>query len=111
MSVLIYAVGGASIAVGVLAAAQYLLSLTTGSAGRTRLRHWARISPAARPQARRMAWNELGMRLSAVLTGTLLVLSVGHPAIGRVSLIAVSAFLAWQLASGLTHRAQRRSAS
>jgi hypothetical protein len=111
MSVLMYVVGGLSIAVGALTAAQYLLSLTGGPAGGTGLRRWARISPAATPRARRTAWNELGIRLGAVLTGTLLVLSVGDPAIGRVSLTALSALLAWRLASGLTHRAQRRSAS
>ena len=88
MSVLVYAVGGISIAVGALTAAHYLLSLTSRPAGHDRLRHWARISAAGKPHERRTAWNELGIRLGAVLTGTLLVLSVGDPAVGRVSLIA-----------------------
>ena len=111
MSVLIYAVGGASIAVGALAAGRYLLSLANGPARHTRLRRWARIRPATRPRARRRAWNEFGIGLGSVLTGTLLVLSVGDPAAGRLTLIALVALLVWQLASGLTQYVQRRSAS
>ena len=102
MSVLIYVVGGVSIAVGALTAGRYLLSLPGGPAWRTRLRRWARIRPAAKPRARRRAWNEFGIGLGSVLTGTLLVLSVGDPAIGRLTLIALVALLVWQLASGLT---------
>jgi hypothetical protein len=111
MTVLVYVVGGVSIAAGALTAAHYLLSLTSWPAGHDRLRHWARISAAGKPHERRTAWNELGIRLGAVLTGTLLVLSVGDPAVARVSLIAVSALLAWQLVSAVAHRAQHRSAN
>ena len=84
MSVLIYVAGGVAIAVGALTAGRYL---------------------------RRRAWNELGIRLGSILTGTLLMLSVGDPAIGRLTLIALIALLVWQLASGLTHHMRRRSAS
>ena len=111
MSVLIYVVGGVSIAVGALTAGRYLLSLPGGPAWLTRLRRWARIRPAAKPRARRRAWNEFGIGLGSVLTGTLLVLSVGDPAVGRLTLIALVALLVWQLASGLTQYVQRRSAS
>ena len=111
MSVLSYAVGGVSIAVGALTAGRYLLSLTSGPAWHTRLRRWARIGSATRPRARRRAWNEFGIRLGSVLAGTLLVLSVGDPAAGRLTLIALILLLAWELASGLTRYAQRRSAS
>ena len=108
MSVLFYVVGGLSIAVGALAAARSLLSL---AAWPTRLRHRVNIRPVTKPRARRRAWNDFGIRLGSVLTGTLLVLSVGNPGAGRLTLIAVTALLAWQLASGLTHHIQRRSAS
>jgi hypothetical protein len=111
MSVLLYTVGGVSIAVGALTAGRYLLSLTSGSAWHTRLRRWARIRVAAKPRARRRAWNEFGICLGFVLTGTLLVLSAGDPAVGRLTLIALIALLVWQLASGLTQHVQRRSAS
>lgn len=111
MSVLIYVVGGASIAVGALAAGGSLLSVTSGPARATWLRRWARIRPATTPRVRRRAWNEFGIRLGAVLTGALLVLSVSDPGIGRLTLIALIALLAWRLASGLTHLVQRRSAS
>jgi hypothetical protein len=94
-----------------LTAGRYLLSLTSGSARHTRLRRWTRIRLATGPRARRRAWNEFGIRLGSVLTGTLLLLSVGDPAVGRLTLIALIALLAWQLASGLTHYVQRRSAS
>jgi hypothetical protein len=36
---------------------------------------------------------------------------VGDPAVGRLTLIALIALLVWQLAFGLTHHMQRRSAS
>ena len=111
MSVLIYTVGGLSIAVGALTAGWYLFSLTRGPAWHTRLRRWARIRPATQPRARRRAWNEFGIRLGSVLTGTLLVLSAGDPAVGRLTLIALIALLVWVLASGLTRLVQRRSAS
>jgi hypothetical protein len=111
MSVLSYAVGGVSIAVGALTAGRYLLSLTSGPAWHTRLRRRARIRSATRPRARRRARNEFGIRLGSVLTGTLLVLSVGDPAAGRLTLVALIVLLVWQLASGLTQYAQRRSAS
>jgi hypothetical protein len=111
MSVFIYAVGGVSIAVGALTAGRYLLSLTNGPAWHTRLRRWARISPATKPRARRRAWNEFGIRLGSVVTGALLVLSVGDPAAWRLTLIVLIALLVWELASGLTHHVQRRSAS
>jgi hypothetical protein len=111
MSVLVYAVGGASIAVGALTAGRYLLSLTSGPAWHTRLRRWAHIRSATKPRARRRAWNEFGIRLGSVLAGTLLVLSVGNPAAGRLTLIALIVLLVWELASGLTQYAQRRSAS
>ena len=55
MSVLIYVVGGVSIATGALASDRDLLSLTSGPAWHTRLRRWARIrigSPSCpRPRA------------------------------------------------------------
>jgi hypothetical protein len=88
-----------------------MLSLISGPARRTWLRRWASIRPAAKPRARRRAWNEFGIRLGSVLTGTLLVLSVSDPAVGRLTLIALVALLVWQIASGLTRYAQRRSAS
>ena len=109
MSVLIYVAGGASIAVGALGAGQSLLSLTSGPARATWLRRWARIRPATAPRARRGAWNEFGIRLGAVLTGALLVLSLSDPA--STALIALIALLAWRLASGLAYLARRRSAS
>ena len=109
MSVLFYVVGSVSIAVGALTAGRSLLSLTSGPAWYTRLRRWARIRPATKPRARRRAWNDFGIRLGSVLTGALLVLSVGDPAVGQLTLIALIALLAWQLASGLTHHVQRRS--
>jgi len=111
MPVLFYVVGGLSIAVGALAAARSLLSLAGGPAWPTRLRHRANIRPVTKPRARRRAWNDFGIRLGSVLTGTLLVLSAGNPGAGRLTLIAVTALLAWQLASGLTHHMQRRSAN
>ena len=111
MSVLIYVVGGVSIAVGALTAGRSLLSLTSGPAWHARLRRWTRIRLATRPPARHRAWNDFGIRLGSVLTGTLLLLSVGDPAVGRLTLIALIALLVWQLASGLTHHVQRRSAS
>lgn len=111
MSVLMYAVGGVSIATGALAAGWYLLSLTSGPAWHTRLRRWARICLATKPGARRRAWNGFGICLGLILTGTLLVLSAGDPALGRLTLIALIALLVWQLASGLKQHVQRRSAS
>jgi hypothetical protein len=111
MSVLIYAVGGVSIAVGALAAGRYLLSLTGGAAWHTRLRRVTRIRPATKLRARRRAWNEFGIGLGSVLTGTLLLLSVDDAAVGRLTLIALIALLIWQLASGLAFRVQRRSTS
>ena len=111
MSVLIYAVGGASIAFGALTAGRYLLSLTGGPAWHTRLRRWARIRSATRPRVRRWAWNEFGIRLGSVFTGVLLVLSVGDPVAGRLALIALIALLIWQVTSGFTYHVQRRSAS
>jgi hypothetical protein len=111
MSVLLYALGGVSIAVGALTAGRYLFSLTSGPTRPTRLRRWAGIRPATKPGARRRAWNEFGIRLGSVLTGTLLVLSVGDPAVGRLTLIALIVLLVWQLASGLTQHLQRRSAN
>ncbi len=39
------------------------------------------------------------------------MLSVGDPAVGRLTLIALTALLVWQLASGLMRHVQRRSAS
>lgn len=111
MSVLMYTLGGLSIAVGALTAGQYLFSLTSEPAWHTRLPRWARIRPAAKPRARRRAWNELGIRLGTVLTGTLLVLGVGNPAVGPLTLVALIALVAWQLASCLTYRVQRQSAS
>lgn len=111
MSVLVYALGGMSIVVGALTAGRYLLALTSGPAWGTRLRRWARIRPATKPHARHRAWNEFGIRLGSVLTGTLLVLSVGDAVVGRLTLIALIALLVWQLASCLTYRVQRRSAS
>ena len=111
MSVLIYVVGAASIAVGALTAGQALLSVTSGPAWASWLRRRARIRPAATPRARRWAWNEFGLRLGAVLTGALLVLSVHDPGVGRLTLSALIALLAWRLASGLTYLVQRRSAS
>jgi hypothetical protein len=106
-----YSLGGLSIAVGALAAGQYLFSLTSGPAWLTRLPRWARIRPAAKPRARRRTWNEFGIRLGTVLTGTLLVLSVGDAAAGRLTTAALIALLTWQLASCLTYRVRRRSAS
>jgi hypothetical protein len=111
MSVLMYTVGGLSIAVGALTAGRYLYSLTGVPAWHTRLRRWARIRPATKPRARHRAWNEFGIRLGSVLTGILLVLSAGDAAIGRLTLFAVIALLVWELASCLTYRVQRRSAS
>lgn len=111
MSVLMYAVGGASTAVGVLTAGRYLLSLTTGPAWHHRLRRVARISPAAKPGARRRAWNEFGIRLGSVLVGTLLLLSVSDAAATRLAAIAATALLIWQLGSSLTSHVRRRSAS
>ena len=111
MSVLIYVVGGVSIAVGALAAARSLLSLAGGPAWQARLRRRVHIRPVTRPRARRRAWNDFGIRLGSVLTGTLLVASVGNPGAARVTLIALIALLAWQLATGLTHHMQRRSAN
>jgi hypothetical protein len=111
MSVLMYTLGGLSIAVGALTAGRYLFSLTSGPAWQTRLRRWARIRPAAKSRARRRAWNEFGIRLGSVLTGTLIVLSVSDAALGRLTLVALIALLTWQLASCLTYRVRRRSAS
>jgi hypothetical protein len=108
MSVLIYAVGGVSIAVGALTAGRYLLSLTSGPAW---LRRVARIRPATKLRSRRRAWNEFGTGLGSVLTGTLLVLTVDDAAVGRLTLIALITLLIWQLASGLAFHVQRRSAS
>jgi hypothetical protein len=111
MSVLIYVVGSVSIATGALAAGRYLLSLTSGPAWHTRLRRWARIRPATKPRTRRRTWNDFAIFLGLVLTGTLLVLSSGNPALGRLTLIALIVLLVWQLASGLKQHVQRRSAS
>jgi hypothetical protein len=111
MPVLVYTLGGLSIAVGALTAGQYLFSLTSGPAWLTRLPRWARIRPAAKPRARHRAWNEFGIRLGTVLTGTLLVLSVGDAAVVPLTLAALIALLTWQLASCLTYHVQRRSAS
>jgi hypothetical protein len=109
MSVLTYTLGSVSIAVGALTAGQYLFSLTR-PAWLTRLPRWARIRPAAKPRARRRAWNEFGLRLGAVLTGTLLVLSVADAAVVPLTLVALVALLTWQLASCLMYHVQRRSA-
>jgi hypothetical protein len=106
-----YVVGGASIAVGVLAAGQYLLSLTTGPAWHRRVRRVARIRPATRRGARRRAWNQFGVCLGSVLLGTLLVLSINDATVARLALIAGSALLIWQLGSSLANHARRRSAS
>lgn len=57
MSVLIYVIGGISIAAGGLIAGRHLLSL-------------------AKPGTRRGAWNHFGSSLGLLLVGTLLVLSV-----------------------------------
>lgn len=111
MSVLMYVIGGASIAVGVLTAGRYLLSLTTGPAWHRRLRRVARISPATKPGARRRAWNDFGISLGLVLTGTLLLVSVHDATVGRLAAIAGTALLIWQLGSSLTSYIQRRSAN
>lgn len=111
MSVLMYAVGGVSIATGALAAGRDLLALTSGPAWHTRLRRWARIGPATKPRTRRRTWNDFGICLGLILTGTLLMLSAADPALGRLTLIALIALLVWQLASGLKQHVQRRSAS
>jgi hypothetical protein len=111
MSVLTYIVGGASILVGALAAAWYLLSLTDRPARRARLRRCACIRPGARPRGRRTAWNGFGIGLGTVVTGTLLVLSMDDPAIGRLTLIALIALLVWNLAFSFTLLVHRRSAS
>jgi hypothetical protein len=111
MSVLMYVIGGGSIAVGVLAAGRYLLSLTTGAAWHRRLRHAARISPAAKPGARREAWNNVGSSLGLVLVGTLLLLGVNDETARWAGAIAATALLIWQLGSMLRSHAQRRSAS
>jgi hypothetical protein len=111
MSVLMYVIGGTSIAVGGLTAGRYLLSLTTGARWPRRLRRVASISPATKPGARRRAWNDFGISLSLVLTGTLLLASV-HDATARwLAAIAATALLIWQLGSSLTSYVQRRSAN
>jgi len=111
MSVLLYVVGAVSVAVGGLIAAWHLLSLKTGSAWSGRLRRVARISPATKPGARREAWSNLGFSLSAVFTGTFLLLG-GHDETARwLVAIAFTALLIWQLRSEFRSRAQRRSAS
>lgn len=111
MSVLTYIVGSASIAVGALAASRYLLSLTRGLTRDAHLRKWVRIQPAIKPRARRRAWNGCCIGVSTVATGTFLVLSVGDPALGRPTLIALIALLVWNLAFSLTLLLHRRSAS
>lgn len=111
MSVLTYIVGGASIAVGALAASWYLLSLTKGPARDTHLRSWVRIQPAIKPRARRRAWNGCCIGVSTVAAGTFLVLSVADPALGRPTLISLIALLVWNLAFSLTLLVHRRSAS
>ena len=82
MSVLMYSLGGLSIAVGALAAGQYLFFADQRACLAYPAARWARIRPAAKPRARRRTWNEFGIRLGTVLTGTLLVLSVGDAAAG-----------------------------
>ena len=111
MSVLMYVIGGASIAVGGLTAGQYLLSRATGPFWPRRLRRAARISPTTKPGARRRAWNDFGISLGSVLAGTLLLLSVNDVTASRLAAIAVTALLIWQLGSILTSHVQRRSAS
>lgn len=111
MSVLMYVIGGASIAVGVLAAGRYLLSLTTGARWPRRLRRVARISPATKPGARRRAWNDFGGSLGLVLVGTLLLLGVNDATARWLGAIAGTALLISQLGSIHASYAQRRSAS
>jgi len=111
MSVIMYVVGGASIATGSLTAGGYLLSLTSGTTWHTRLRRWTRIRPATKPRARRRAWNDFSMCLGCIVTGALLVLSVGDPALSWLTMSALIALLIWRLVSGLTRHVQRRSVS
>ncbi len=84
MSVLVYVIGGASIAAGGLAAGWHL---------------------------RRGAWNNAGAALGLLLVGTLLVLNVHDKTASRLGAIAATALLIWQLGSMLLSRGQRRSAS
>ena len=109
MAVLMYVIGGGSIAVGALTAGRYLLSLTTGPAWHRRLHRLARSSPATKRHARRRAWNGLGIHLGSVLLGTLLVLSVNNAVAARLALITGTALLTWQLGSLLTSHVWRRA--
>jgi hypothetical protein len=111
MSVLAYLVGGASIAVGTLVTSRSILSLTSRPAWHTQLRRWARIRPATKPYARRRAWNLIGIGLGLIVTATLLMLSEGHPALDRLTLVASLALLTWQLVFNFTLLRKRRSAS
>jgi len=111
MSVVLFIIGGATVAAGALTAGRCLLSLTTGPAWPPRLRHAARIRPAASPGGRGRAWSDFGIAAGSVLTGALLLLSVDDAAVRRPAAIAVTVVLTGQLGAMFRSRAQRRSAS
>lgn len=90
MSVLVYVIGGASMATGGLVAGRFVRSL-------------------AKPGAGREGWNCLASALGLLLVGTLLVLSANDKTASRLGAVAVTMLLIWQLASMLRSRAHRRS--
>jgi hypothetical protein len=104
MSVLVYVIGGVSIAVGAVILGWYLLSWAAGAIW-PRLRHVGRTSPARMPGARFV--SSLGL----LLAGTLLVLSVNDKSASWLGAVATTALLIWQLASMLMSHGQRESAS
>jgi hypothetical protein len=92
MPLLMYVIGGVSIATGALVAGRSVHSL-------------------AKPGAGRDGRNNFVSAVGLLLVGTLLVLGVNDRAASRLGAVAVTALLLWQLGSMLRSHVQRRSPS
>ena len=109
MSLLMSVIGGTTMTVGVLAAARYLLTLTTSGTW-SPLRGVARVSPATTAATRRHALSWLCFSMVATVNGTLLLLSVHNEAVSLLASAVLTALILWQLRLMLVARRQRQSA-
>ena len=96
MSLLMSVIGGTTLTVGALAAARYLLTLTT-SATWSPLRAAARVSPATTPATRRDALSWLCIAMVMTVNGTLLLLSVRNEVVSLLASAVLTALILWQL--------------
>jgi hypothetical protein len=109
MSVFTYATAGASMAIGALAAARWLLSLITGPAWAHRLRRAIRIGRVTNRRRRREFWCYLGSALALVVVGVLNVVGAHDDTAAVAGAVVGGALLIFQLGSLMTFRIWRRS--